>query len=149
MKIILLQDVAKTGKKYDIKQVSDGYALNFLIPQKLAKIATKEEIKNVEIEKKKFIEKRENEEKELLKDIKKLSNSKINIMVKMNKEGRLFSGIGKKEIILAIKDQKAINLKEENIILEKPIKEAGEKEIEIKASGEKHKFFLTFVSENF
>ena len=51
MKVILLQDIEKLGKKYDLKEVKDGYARNFLLPGKLARPATKEALKWLENQK--------------------------------------------------------------------------------------------------
>ena len=48
MKIILLKDVAKVGRKFDLKEVSDGYAANLLIPRGLAVVATNDAIKRME-----------------------------------------------------------------------------------------------------
>ncbi len=45
MKVILLQDINKLGKKHDVKDIADGYARNFLIPRGLAKLATKQALK--------------------------------------------------------------------------------------------------------
>ena len=51
MRVILLQDIEKLGKKYDVKEVADGYARNFLIPKSLAKPATEEALKWLETQK--------------------------------------------------------------------------------------------------
>ncbi|OGZ20756.1 MAG: 50S ribosomal protein L9, partial [Candidatus Nealsonbacteria bacterium RIFCSPHIGHO2_02_38_10] len=51
MKVILLQDVEKLGKKYDVKDIKDGYAKNFLMPKNLAKPATKKALKLLENQK--------------------------------------------------------------------------------------------------
>lgn len=148
MKIILLQDVVKVGKKYEVKNVADGYALNLLIPKKLAKVATDKEIKDLEIIKKQYEEKQKAREEVLIRNIEALSNSSINIRAKANKEGKLFSSIGKEDIILAIKDQKALNIDPENIVLDKPIKEANEQSIEIKADGKSAVIKINIVPNN-
>ena len=49
MKVVLLKDIKGVGKKNDIKTIADGYALNFLIPQNLAEVATAQALKNVEL----------------------------------------------------------------------------------------------------
>ncbi|MBI2474103.1 MAG: 50S ribosomal protein L9, partial [Candidatus Taylorbacteria bacterium] len=48
MKVVLLQEVAKVGHRHDVKNVADGFALNFLIPQGLAETATEKAVKRVE-----------------------------------------------------------------------------------------------------
>ena len=145
MKVILLQDVKKVGKKYDIKNVSDGFAMNSLIPNKKAKIATEKDIKELEVLKEKHKEIVKEENAILMKNIQELSNSTIDVQAKFNKEGKLFSSIGKEEIILSIKDQKALDISPENIILDKPIKEVGGNEIEIKADGKSVKFTVNII----
>lgn len=135
MKVILLQDVKKIGKKFEIKNIADGHALNFLIPKKFAVLATPNAIK--EIEKIKNINAKTsklNQEK-LMEELDSLNNSDIDIQAKVNETGHLFAGIGKTEIIQAIKDQKAIDIEPEYIILEKPIKEAQDHSVKLKANG--------------
>jgi len=51
MRVILLQDIEKVGKKYEVKEVTDGYARNFLIPKGLAKVATREALKWIQVQK--------------------------------------------------------------------------------------------------
>jgi len=147
MKVILLQDVPKVGKRYDLKNIADGYALNFLIPKKLAKLATKDAKKEIEILKEKQQLKQVKKETELMEDILKLKDSVINITTKINKEGHLFAGIDKKAIIDVIKDQKALNIDEDFIILEKPIKEASEHVIKLKVGSKEFSFTLKISAE--
>ncbi|OGD67431.1 50S ribosomal protein L9 [Candidatus Campbellbacteria bacterium RIFOXYC2_FULL_35_25] len=147
MKIILLQNVPKVGKKYDLKNIADGYALNFLIPKKLAKLATKDAKKEIEILKEKQQLKQVKEEAELMEDILKLKDSVINITTKVNKEGHLFAGIDKKAIVDVIKDQKALDIGEDFIVLEKPIKEASEHVIKLKVGSKEFSFTLKITAE--
>ena len=147
MKVVLLQDVPKVGKRYDLKNIADGYALNFLIPKKLAKLATKDAKKEIEILKEKQQLKQVKKETELMEDILKLKDSVINITTKINKEGHLFAGIDKKAIIDVIKDQKALNIDEDFIILEKPIKEASEHVIKLKVGSKEFSFTLKISAE--
>ena len=136
MKIILLQDIAKIGKKFDVKEISNGYALNFLLPKKLAKMATDEAVRELEGEKKKYEEARIIEQKEIRKEIEKIKDAPIEIKAKTNKEGKLFASIDKKEIVKAVKEQNNFDLDFEMIELKKPIKEIGEHKIILK-TGEK------------
>src|SRR3989344_2856412 len=90
MKVILLQDVEKLGKKYDLKEVKDGYARNFLLPGKLARPATKEALKWLENQKE-LIEKEAEEEVKksqisLEKPIKELGEFPVKINLDHNLE---------------------------------------------------------------
>ncbi len=132
MKVILLQDIAKIGKKFDIKEVANGYALNFLFPKQQAKLATDKAVKEIQEEKKKYQEilKLKNEKlKEIINNIKE---SKIEISTNINEEGKLFAGIGVKTIAKAILDKTGETIDSEILELKNPIKEIGEHEIGIK-----------------
>lgn len=132
MKIILLQDVTKVGKKYDVKNVSDGHALNFLIPKGLAEAATPSALKKMEKLRLEDATRQKIQEDLLLMNLKTIEGATIEIKEKANEKGHLFAGVHKTEIITAMKSQKQILLLPEFIILDKPIKEVGECEVEIK-----------------
>lgn len=131
MKVIFLQDVSRAGKKYDIKEVNDGYAMNFLLPKKLAVNATPKAVAELESRKKEITIEREVQESLLLKNLEEIKNKIITIKEKANELGHLFSAIHKKEIIEAMKAQNHADVGEEFIILEKPIKAIGEYEIAV------------------
>ncbi len=132
MKVILLQDVPGTGRKYDVKEVRDGYGRNFLIARNLAKLATPQAIKKIEEEKKIQEEERKIQEDLLEKTLAGLENLKITIDAKENEKGHLFAGIHIKEIREALKKQHHLEIPEDMIELNKPIKETGEHKIKIK-----------------
>jgi large subunit ribosomal protein L9 len=138
MKIILLQDVSKIGRKYDTKEINDGYALNFLLPKKLAKMATPEAIVELEKSRAKIALKKEEARGVLLGKLSKIKDNIIIIKSKANEIGNLFSAIHKKEILEALKHEGDIEIDPENIILEKPIKSAGEYEIAILVDDKKY-----------
>ncbi len=142
MKVIFLQDVSRVGKKYDVKEVNDGYAMNFLLPKKLAVTATLRAIAELELRKKEIMIEREVQESLLNKNLEEIKGKVITIKGKANELGHLFSAIHKKEIIEAMKAQNHADIGEEFIILEKPIKEVGEFEIEISIKGKKSSFKL-------
>ena len=130
MKVILLKDVQNLGKKYDVKEVKNGYARNFLIPQDLAKIATKQASKWLEIQKGII-------EKEVEEDLKKeqkvasdLDGLELNISVKVGEEGQLFESINNQKIAEKLKEM-GFDVKKSKIILEEPIKTLGEFPIKI------------------
>src|SRR3989344_2183942 len=125
MKVIFLKDVPRVGKKYDVKEISDGYAVNFLFPKKLATPATAKAVAELELRKKEISIEREVQESLLLKNLEEIKGKSITIKGKANDKGHLFSAIHKKEIIEEMKKQLNAEISEEFIILEKPIKEIG------------------------
>jgi len=143
MKIILLHDVAKVGKKYDMKNVSDGHALNLLIPQNLAVVATPSAVRRIEKLKSEDSAHKKVQEDLLLMNIKALDGLTLELSEKANEKGNLFAGVHKNEIIKAMKIQKQIDLLPEFIMLDKPIKEVGEHAIEIKVQDKKAKFTVS------
>ena len=142
MKVIFLHDVPRVGKKYDIKEVNDGYAVNFLLPRKLAVTATSKAVAELEIRKKEIAIEREVQEDLLMKNLEEIKNKIITIKGKANEQGHLFSAIHKKEIIEEMKKQQHADISEEFIILEKPIKAIGEFEIPIFIKNKKSSFQL-------
>jgi large subunit ribosomal protein L9 len=132
MKIILLADIKTQGKKGDIKDVSEGYARNFLFPKKMAEAATGENIKNIEMKKiqERALEMAENQKNRELAEV--LKNTKITIFAK-EKGGKLFGSITVKQIIEEL-GKKELNILPESVIIKKAIKTIGEHEVEINLS---------------
>ena len=142
MKVIFLQDVPRVGKKNDVKEISDGYALNFLFPRKLATPATTKAVTELEQRKKEIVVEREVEENLLMRNLEEIKGKTITISGKANEKGPLFSAIHKKEIVEAMQKEHRAEVNEEFIDLEKPIKEVGEFEIPIKIKNKKSSFKL-------
>ncbi len=125
MKVILLQDIEGLGKKYEIKDVKDGYARNLLLPEKMARAATKQALKWL-------ADQKEVIEKEAEEDLKKaqasasdLDGSELSITVKVGDEGQLFESINSQKIAEKLKEM-GFEVKKSQIKLENPIKELGE-----------------------
>lgn len=142
MKVIFLQDVPRVGKRHDIKEVNDGYAVNFLLPRKLAETATPKAVSELEKRKKSIEIEREVQESLLLKNLEEVKGKTITIKGKANEQGHLFSAIHTKEIAEAMKEQNHADIGEEFIVLEKPLKEIGEHEVPILIKGKKSSFKL-------
>ncbi len=142
MRVIFLQDVARVGKRHDIKEVNDGYAVNFLFPHKYATPATASAIANLELRKKEIVVERQVQEDLLMKNLEAIKGKVITIKAKTDEKGHLFSGIHKKEILEAMSKQQRAEIAEEFLILEKPIKEVGEFEIPIKIRDKNSSFKL-------
>ncbi len=124
-KIILLQNIKNLGQKDEIKEVTFGYARNFLIPQKLAILVLPQEIKRLEeIKKIKTAQQEKATEKaEELK--KKLEKMAVEIKARADEKGRLFGSIGRKEVVETLKER-GIEIDKDRIEMEEPIKEIGE-----------------------
>ena len=128
----MLQDVPKIGRKYEVKEINDGYARNFLIPKKLAEIATPSTIAQLKKREEKIRLERSMKEEAVVKNLSLVKDVVLEIKAKVNEKGHLFQGIGKKEIAEAIKKAKGAELIEEFIALDKSIKEVGEFDIPVK-----------------
>lgn len=126
MKVILLEDVRNVGKKHEVKQASDGYARNFLFPNKLAEPATPGALKNLAA----LIAERERGDAELharLAEIaRKLADTTLEFELKADATGALFGSVNKESILRALREHGFVTKERVDIDLKYPIKEAGE-----------------------
>ncbi len=145
MKVILLKDVKKQGKKDDILEVSDGYATNYLIKNKLAVAYSKRSAEVLDKE----IEKRNDEEQKLVDSYneikKKLENKEIKFKVKTGKEDRVFGTISSKQISDEL-NKKGFKIDKKCILIDVPIDSLGVHNVEIKLH-KKVSFILKIVLE--
>lgn len=125
MKVILLQDVENVGKKFDVKEVADGHARNFLFPQGLAKQATKEAQEWVRVQKELIAQSAEAELKTVQELASKLDDTEVPLQVKVGDEGQLFESVNAQKITDRLKEL-GFNVKKSQVKLEDPIKELGE-----------------------
>lgn len=131
MKVIFLKDVKGQGKRGDIKDVSDGYARNFLLKNGLVKVATEGNIKMQQAQDK-SLEKRKEEEKieaqQLANNIEKME---ITIKAKSGQDGRLFGAISSKQIFEELKKVN-IQIDKRKILLDEPIRTLGYTDVPLK-----------------
>lgn len=142
MKVVLLTDVRKIGRKYDVATVSDGYALNFLIPQKKAVVADSGKIKWAEEQKKTDISSKEIQANLLSKNLDAIKSAVVTFKEKVNEKGHLFAGLHQKEIAEALHAQAQVEISPDMIVLDKAIKEVGEHKIAVEAGDVKAEFTL-------
>jgi large subunit ribosomal protein L9 len=147
MKIILLKDVPKVGKKYEIKNVADGHALNFMIPRGLAKPATADAVAKMEKEKGALHMNEKVQQDLLFKSLDILKTTTIVISGKANEKGHLFAGITADQVIKEIEKQTDIVLDPTYLQIDKPIKETGTRKIEVVVPGKKIDFLLDVRGE--
>jgi len=125
MKVILLQNVEDLGKKYEVKDVKEGYARNFLLPEKLAKPATPEALKWLQDQKEIIAREAEEDLKKSQELASKIDGLEVTIPVKIGQGGQMFESINSQKISEALKDM-GYEVKKSHIILDNPIKDLGE-----------------------
>ncbi|AJE51677.1 MULTISPECIES: 50S ribosomal protein L9 [Paenibacillus] len=131
MKVIFIKDMKGQGKKGQIKEVSDGYAANFLLPRGIARPATEGNMKTLENQNA-AEEKRKQEEKEEAQILgKKLEETTIQLKAKAGEGGRLFGAITSKQIAEAVA-KTGIKLDKRKIELEEPIRTLGVTQMTVK-----------------
>lgn len=131
MKVILLKNVEKLGKMFEIKVVKNGYARNFLIPSGLAKPATREAVKWVEMQKEILEKKAEEELKKSQETASQMDGLEVIMAVKTGDEGQLFEKITGQKIAEKIKEL-GYRIDKKQINLEKPIEAIGEYPVKLK-----------------
>ncbi|MBI5742571.1 MAG: 50S ribosomal protein L9 [Candidatus Niyogibacteria bacterium] len=126
MKVILLRDVPKIGKKGEVKEIGDGYARNLLIPRGLAKPATEGIIKDAAARAATSKAIREKELLDIATAFKKLGELEIKFSAKANERGHLFAGIGREEITEKINAAGFKQIVLKDIELPETLKQTGE-----------------------
>ncbi len=131
MRIIFLQDVEKIGKKFEVKEVKDGFARNFLIPKGLAKPATEEALKWLEMQKEIVEKKAEEDLKKSQEVASAMDEQEVIFTVKVGEQDQLFESITAQKISEKLKEA-GFDIKKNQIELAEPIKDIGEYPVKIK-----------------
>jgi len=119
--VVLLKDVEKLGREGEIKEVAEGYARNFLIPQNFAKFASEQAVMDVEAD--------QMELEETQKVAEQLDGRELFIKVK-EKDGTLFGSVNEKTIAKTLTDE-GLKIQASNIKLKEPIKEVGDYDVNV------------------
>ncbi len=130
MKVVLLQDVRKIGKIYEIKEVADGYAINFLIPKNLAKKANKEIVEWALAHQKINEEKAKADLGKTAKILSQIDGLEVEISAKAGDRGQTFEKINSQKIAARLQEM-GFDIKKNQIVLSQDIKEIGEYEVKI------------------
>jgi len=131
MKVILLDDVIGTGKKGDVKNVSDGYARNFLLPKGLAKTASADAVAFVQSEEKKRVKEAKSELLDAQRLASQLDGAEVEITAKVSNGGTLYAAVSAQKIADALKQQLKLHVHPAAIKLRTPIKEIGEHTVSV------------------
>ena len=120
MKVIFLQDVTNVARKNEVIEVKNGYARNFLIPNKLAKKATIKDLENLDV----LTEANKEKNEKALEGQKiiagKMKDKKFTLKFKVGKEGQLFESVSAAKIAQVIQEE-GFEVKEDQIVLNEPI----------------------------
>ena len=125
MKVIFHEDVKGQGKKGELKEVSDGYARNYLLPRKLASEATADNINALKLKEKAKAAQIAKEKAQAEENAKKLGGVQVIIKAKAGNAGKLFGAVTSQEISDALKAQFDIDIEKNKIVQAEPIKNYG------------------------
>ena len=146
MKVILKTDVAKVGRKGEVKEVANGYAQNFLIARGLADAATPQKIAAAQ----KAVQVRSDADaaarKKLEAALKKLNTGTITIHASANEKDTLFEALHAEAIAAHLKDVAAVDVPTEAIVIDAPIKTVGEHTVHIAVGEERAPLSVTVVA---
>ena len=132
MKVIFNVDVKGKAKKGELKEVSDGYASNYLLPRKLASEATADNINALKLKEKAKAALMAREKAEAEANAAKLGEITVTIRAKAGGAGKLFGAVTSQEISAALKEQHGIEIEKNKIVQTEPIKTFGAYQIKAK-----------------
>lgn len=131
MKVIFLKDVKGQGKKGEVKEVSEGYATNFLFKQKLASPASEGAIKTLDQQKKAEDRRKAQEKADAQELSKKLGELAVQVKAKSGADGRLFGAVSNKQVAEAV-EKLGVKLDKRKIVMDEPIRTLGVTEVVVK-----------------
>lgn len=143
MKVVFLQDVLQVGKKWEIKQIRDGYARNFLFPRRLAVIASPKELRDIEACKAKIKEAQNSRAEQFTHAIGLLNGKTITLPRKAGGKGKLFAGVTAADIARELTKITGVAVPREAVELAEPIKTPGTYSVSVSLSGVKEKADVT------
>ena len=136
MKVIFLKDVSEKGKAGEVKEVSKGYAKNFLLPQGLALIVTPAVMKQVEVRLEKERRKEAGNRAKLSELAEQLEGKEIHLQTRMGAGDRLFGSITTADIAKELSNVIGSDIDKKSIDIDKPLRQAGSHEIVVKLSSD-------------
>jgi large subunit ribosomal protein L9 len=147
MKVVLTKDVRDMGRAGAVVEVSDGHAVNFLIPRKMAILATPMAVQQADKHKKQAEEMRAVDLQILAQNFASLAEARVVLTMKANEQGHLYESVSAKEIVDAVKASTNLDIEKDMLKLEKPIKEVGTFEIPLSSGELFGKFTLVVEAE--
>lgn len=136
MKVIFNTDVRGQGRKGEMKEVSDGYARNYLLPRKLASEATADAVNAFKLREKAKAAQIARDKALAEENAKKLEGIVVQVQAKAGQGGRLFGAVTSQEISDALREQHGIEIEKNRIVQSEPIKQFGSYEVKAKLGSE-------------
>lgn len=147
MKVIFIENVKGQGKKGEMKEVSDGYARNYLLPRKLAYEATADSLNALKLKEKAKAAQAAKEKALAEENAKRLEAVTIRITARAGSGGKLFGAVTSQEISDALKTQHGIEIEKNKIVQSEPIKQYGAYEVKAKLGYEVNGVIHLLVTE--
>ena len=132
MKVIFQQDVRGQGKKGELKEVSEGYARNYLIPRGLAMEATRDNLNALALKEKAKKAQEAREKAAAEENARRLRDIVVTVRARAGASGKLFGAVTSQEIADALKEQYGIDIEKNRIVQAEPIKSFGSYEVRCK-----------------
>ena len=132
MRIILLQDEKKLGKKGDIIEASEGYARNYILPKKIGVEATSKNMNDLKLQKANEEKKAQEQLEAARKLAEVLAQKQVVVKIKAGEGGRAFGSVSSKEIAAAFQEQHSIEIDKKKIVLPEALKNFGSYEVAVK-----------------
>ncbi len=131
MRVILLQNIDKKGKQYEVKDIPDGYARNFLIPKGLARIADADGLKWLSVKQEEIERQAKKQLENLGKQVSSIDGLELEIAEKIGDKGEFFENISEQKIANRLKEE-GFDIRKEQIEILEEIKALGEFPVKIK-----------------
>lgn len=138
MKVILLQDVARLGRKFEVAEVPDGHAQNYLIPRRLAEPASASRIAQLERQRESASAQREELRAQIEAFVASLGDAPLELSAEANAQGHLFKGIRAADIARAIAARAQLSIAQDAIDMRQPLKEVGEHTVTLTYDGARY-----------
>ena len=132
MKVILLQDVTNTGKAHEVVNVSEGFARNFLLPKKLAMIASDKNLADIEKTKKRHEATLAAQKEEMKAAAAQISKMVFEIKSDAGESGKLFGSVTNSDVASAIKKGSGFDIDKRKVVIEEHIKTVGQYSVTVK-----------------
>ena len=130
MKVILKEDVQNLGQQGDVVEVKSGYARNYLMPQKLAILFTKQQQKSIEEAQRVEERKLEREKDQLESVLKQVEDLSLSLKMQSEEDSKLFGSVTKLDIVKLL-EENGITIDKKYVDLSSPIKTLGEHKVDI------------------